>query len=155
MGEERNRVFNFGSLAIENIKNLKKINKIELFKNLKINPKIPFVILTYHPITLGKKNSTLNQITNILKALKRYNLQIVATAPGHEKGRNIIDSFIIKNSKKNIERYLDKESPGAAKLWYKVMIDGIAKWQFCIRGKNHLSGGSMQVLEFTKINHNA
>ena len=61
----------------------------------------------------------------------------------------------IKNSKKNIERYLDKESPGAAKLWYKVMIDGIAKWQFCIRGKNHLSGGSMQVLEFTKINHNA
>ena len=71
MGEVEKNIFNFGSLAIENIKNLKKINKIELYKNLKINPKIPFVILTYHPNTLGKKNSTLNQITNILKALKR------------------------------------------------------------------------------------
>ena len=72
--------------------------------------------MTYHPITLGKKNSTLNQITNILKALKRYNLQIVATAPGHEKGRNIIDSFIIKNSKKN-KKLIYIKSLGFQKLF--------------------------------------
>ena len=44
MGENKNRVFNFGSLAIENIKNLKKIDKKKLFKSLKINPFKPLAI---------------------------------------------------------------------------------------------------------------
>ena len=116
MGENKNRVFNFGSLAIENIKNLKKIDKKKLFKSLKINPFKPLAILTYHPVTLEKKKSTLEQIKNIFLALKKYNIQVMVTAPGHEKGRNIIDNFIKKNLKKN-RKLIYTKSLGSEKLF--------------------------------------
>ncbi len=101
MNEKKKNIFNFGSLAVETIKTNKVIEKNKLLKNLKIKQHSPFVILTYHPVTLENKNLILHQIKNILSALKKYNFQIVVTAPGHEKGRNIIDNYIYTKSKKN------------------------------------------------------
>lgn len=57
----------------------------------------------------------------------------------------------IKGKEKKIIRYVEKESPKAAKLWYKVFIDNEPRWKFCIRGKNQLNSSSMQILEFTDL----
>ena len=48
MGEKRNKIFNLGSLAIDLIKSIKKLDKEVLFNKIKINLNIPTVILTYH-----------------------------------------------------------------------------------------------------------
>jgi len=101
MGEKRNRIFNLGSLAIDLIKSVKKLSKVVLCNNIKINLNIPTVILTYHPVTLEKKISEKLQIKSIFDALKKTNYQIIVTAPGHENGRKIIDDYIKKISTKN------------------------------------------------------
>tara|TARA_B100000161_G_C33551393_1_gene415592 strand:- start:392 stop:1534 length:1143 start_codon:yes stop_codon:yes gene_type:complete len=101
MGERRSRIFNLGSLAIDLIKNVKKLSKEVLFDKIKIKLNIPVVILTYHPVTLEKKISEKIQIKNIFDVLKKTNYQIVVTAPGHENGRKIINDYIKKISLKN------------------------------------------------------
>lgn len=101
IGEKRNKIFNFGSLAIDLIKSVKKLSKVFLFNKININLNTPTVILTYHPVTLEKKISEKIQIKNIFDALKKTNYQIVVTAPGHENGREIINDYIKKISLKN------------------------------------------------------
>ena len=101
MGEQKFRVFNSGALTIDNIKAFKKISKKKLFKKLKLNYNKPVAILTYHPVTLEKKISNLQQIKNIFSALNKYNIQYVVTAPGHEYGRDEIERFFKKISQKN------------------------------------------------------
>jgi UDP-hydrolysing UDP-N-acetyl-D-glucosamine 2-epimerase len=101
MGEKRNRIFNLGSLAIDLIKSVKKLSKVVLCNNIKINLNTPTVILTYHPVTLEKKIPEKMQIKSIFDVLKKTNYQIVVTAPGHENGRKIIDDYIKKISTKN------------------------------------------------------
>ena len=71
-------------------------------------------------------------------------------------GKSLIDlnklSLKIKETKpKEIKREVKYESDGAAKLWFSLYLDNCEKWKFCIRGKNDLWKGSMQILEFTKV----
>ena len=54
--------------------------------------------------------------TGIFYALKRYNVQVLVTAPGHEKDRDIIDNFINKNSKKS-NKFIYIKSLGYKKLF--------------------------------------
>ena len=94
MSEEKFRILNAGSLAIENIKKFikykKKINKTN-------------VILTYHPETLTNNflwEANFNKIYNVIK---RLSLNVIITSPGYEKGSQKNISFIkkkIKNNKK-------------------------------------------------------
>ena len=101
MGENRKRVFNFGSLAVDNMKIIKKIPKKRLFHNLGLNINIPTILLTYHPVTLEKKISGLKQIKNIFKAIDNFDFQTLITAPGHEIGRSEIENFIKRKAKKD------------------------------------------------------
>ena len=101
MGEEKFRVHTPGNLTIDNIKNIKKISRKKIFKKFKLDYKKSLGILTYHPVTLENKISTTKQIKNIFNALNKYDMQFVVTAPGHEYGRDKIESFIKKTLKKN------------------------------------------------------
>jgi GDP/UDP-N,N'-diacetylbacillosamine 2-epimerase (hydrolysing) len=116
MGENKKRVFNFGSLAVENMKNIKKIPKKKLFHNLGLNINIPTILLTYHPVTLEKKISGLKQIKNIFKAIDNFNFQTLITAPGHEVGRSEIENFIKQKVKKN-KKFVYIRSLGYKKLF--------------------------------------
>ncbi len=116
MGENKKRVFNFGSLAVENIKNVKKISKKKLFHNLGLSINISTILLTYHPVTLEKKISGLGQIKNIFKAIDNFNFQTLITAPGHEVGRSEIENFIKQKVKKN-KKFIYIRSLGYKKLF--------------------------------------
>lgn len=103
IGENVKRIFNYGSLAVDTIKNIKEISKSKLFKFLNLNENIPVILLTYHPTTLENKISNKKQIKNIFDSLKNKKFQIIVTSPGHEVGRleieNYIRKFTIKNKK--------------------------------------------------------
>tara|TARA_B100000963_G_scaffold361716_1_gene398928 strand:- start:14636 stop:15772 length:1137 start_codon:yes stop_codon:yes gene_type:complete len=95
MGEEKFRVHNVGSLGIERILKILKGNK----KNMNY---INQVILTYHPETLDKNFSWNKNFSKIIKALDNFNLNVIITSPGHEKGSKKQINFIkkqIKNKK--------------------------------------------------------
>ena len=108
MGEQEFRVHQSGSLTIDSIKNIKKISQKRLFKKFKLNYIKPVGILTYHPVALENKISTLQQIKNIFNALSEYDMQFIVTAPGHEYGRDKIDNFIKKISEKNTKFFYVK-----------------------------------------------
>ena len=116
MGEDKKRVFNFGSLAVDNIKTIKKISKKKLFYNLGLNINIPTILLTYHPVTLEKRISGLKQIQNIFKAIDNFDFQTLITAPGHEVGRSEIENFIKHKAKKN-KKFIYVRSIGYKKLF--------------------------------------
>lgn len=111
MGEEQWRVFNTGSLAIENIKDIGYINKEELFTNIGLSIDKNTVLMTYHPVTLENAISTNNQINNLFEALTIYDGQILITAPNADEGNDELMEVInkyIDNSK-----YFFIESLGA------------------------------------------
>ncbi len=92
MSEEKFRVHNVGSLAIERIlNNFKEDNKN---KNQ--------VILTYHPETLKNNFAWSKNFSIIVKELSKYNFKVIITSPGHEKGTKKQIYFIkrlVKNKK--------------------------------------------------------
>ena len=52
LGEDPHRVFNVGALGIENVLNIPYLNKDKLSKELGFNLNLPYVVVTYHPVTL-------------------------------------------------------------------------------------------------------
>jgi len=94
MGEQKWRVHNVGALAVDNMVNLSKTSKYELFNLLNLDIKKPTVLMTYHPVTLEFDLDPLAQIQNIFEALKPFDLQVVVTSPNADKDRDIIFNYI-------------------------------------------------------------
>ena len=93
LGENPNRVFNVGSLGIENILKIKLLSKNELCKDLGININKYFVV-TYHPVTL-KKDSQMDDFKNLLSALDNFkDYQIIFTKSNADRSGNEINKMI-------------------------------------------------------------
>ena len=103
MGVNKKFIYNTGSLAIDNIKNIKKINKKTLFKKFKLDLNKKTCILNYHPPSLDDKVKFQVQLKNILLALKSFKLQIIITTPGLDSGRNEMLKMINEKKDKNIK----------------------------------------------------
>ena len=116
MGEQKFRVFNTGTLAIDSIKNIKKKSWKEILCKFNLNYRERFAILTYHPVTLKKRVSTEKQLKSIFMALEKHDLQIIVTFPGHEHESNTIKKFIEKKAKKN-KKYKVVKSLGFENLF--------------------------------------
>ncbi len=128
IGEQKSRIFNSGALAIDNILNKKQKDSRSLIINLGLDPKKPFVILTYHPVSLEFKVSAMQQIKNIFLALKKFDLQIIITAPGIEVGSNELISFI----KSKIKKDFYKKAIFVESLGFSALYSLIPKSQFVI-----------------------
>lgn len=103
MGEQKERVFNVGALGVENIKSQLLMTKEELEHSIGFSLDRPFVLVTYHPVTL--ENATAGkQFENLLHALSeigKYNV-IFTKANADTEGRvinHLIDEFVKQNEK--------------------------------------------------------
>lgn len=99
LGESPKRVFNVGAIGIENIMNMKLIDKDELFKQLKLNNELPLFLITYHPETSGETNG----IYKLLDALKMYqDVNLLFTKSNADNGgreiNETIQDYVLKNS---------------------------------------------------------
>lgn len=68
LGEEPNRVFNFGDVGVENVKKMNYLSKKELETALDISLEKPFASVTFHPVTL-EKNTAEKQVKELLTVL--------------------------------------------------------------------------------------
>ena len=117
MGEEKFRVHNTGALAISNIIKTEKIPISKILRDLKIHINKPIILLTYHPVTLEFKLSYEEQIENIFKALKKYDVQLIITSPGIDVNGEKILKKLIKIAEINPDyKYIDS-------LGYKVLYN--------------------------------
>ena len=104
LGEQPDRVFCVGALGVENIKTQTLMDKQKLEKNIGFNLDMPYVLVTFHPVTL-EDNTAKDQFKQLLRALnsmKGYKI-IFTKANADTDGRIInckIDEYVNNNRKR-------------------------------------------------------
>ena len=94
LGENPDRVFNVGSLGIENIKNIKCFEKDEILKELHLPADEPYAVVTFHPVTL-EKNTSMEQVSQLLKAISNQkNMNYIITKANSDTYGRIINKMI-------------------------------------------------------------
>lgn len=101
LGEQPDRVFNVGSLGVENIKSIPLMTKEELEKSIDFKLGKKNLMVTFHPVTLeGNSAEQFKELLSALDELKDTN--IIITAPnsddGNEKLFDLINEFVRKHS---------------------------------------------------------
>ncbi|MDD9148064.1 MULTISPECIES: UDP-N-acetylglucosamine 2-epimerase [unclassified Sporolactobacillus] len=105
MGEEPWRVFNVGQAGIENVKNLRLLEKEQLMKELRINSCKKIFLITFHPVTLDVENVG-QQIENLLSAISNFDATFIFTYPNADFGSRIIINKITKFVSDNVNAYI-------------------------------------------------
>ena len=101
MGEDKNSVYNFGSLGAENVKKIGKISKKNLIKKYNLIPKKKLVLVTFHPETNSNIKYT-KQIETLLKSLKTLkNINLIFTGSNADPFGQIFNQKIKKFVKNN------------------------------------------------------
>ena len=114
LGENPNRVFNAGSLGIENIKTISYLSKSELLKSLNLPVNIPYAVVTFHPVTLEQASSE-KQVEELLKAVSaQTNMSFIFTKGNSDTYGRIINRMI-DNFVKNHENCTAVASLGTIK----------------------------------------
>lgn len=99
LGENPDRVFNVGSLGVENIKQIPLMSKKELEDSLDFRFDDHTILVTYHPETLG--GDPKNDIHNLLAAITEYpHLSVLFTMPNSDTGYQPIVQAIEEYVKK-------------------------------------------------------
>ncbi len=94
LGETPARVYNVGSTSIENILNEELLTKEELSIELNIDLEKPYVMVTFHPVTL-ENSSSKEQIIELLKTCKEYgNINFIFTKANADQDGRIINKLI-------------------------------------------------------------
>ena len=106
LGEQPETVFNVGAPGVDNILNLKLLEKKELERKLSIKFKKQNLLVTYHPVTL-EENSAEQQFTELLAALDEFkDTQLIFTKPNSDKGGRVIidmmDEYVLNNPEKAV-----------------------------------------------------
>ncbi|PDH18207.1 MAG: UDP-N-acetylglucosamine 2-epimerase (hydrolyzing) [Pelagibacterales bacterium MED-G44] len=104
MGEEKWRVHTVGIISLKNLKKQKILSNTKIEKSFNLDLKLKTLLVTIHPTTLNDLNLK-NDIQNVLKAIKKTNMQAIFTYPNSDHGHETIIKLIsvfCKNSKKYI-----------------------------------------------------
>ncbi len=117
LGEQPERVFNVGAIGVENIKKLPLLSKDEIEKDIQFKINDNTILVTYHPVTLGKHTAE-QDINDFLAALEeRPELRIIFTMPNSDTGgqaiTDAINAFVEKHNDRarafkslGVKRYL-------------------------------------------------
>lgn len=102
LGENPERVFNYGDVGVENILKMEYMDKVELEKSINFSLERPYFSVTFHPVTL-ETGTVGTQIKELLDAIsERPEYSYVFTKANADTGNyeinKLIDEFVVKNS---------------------------------------------------------
>ena len=94
LGENPDTVFYVGAIGVENMKKIPLLGKEDLERSLDFSLGTDTIMVTYHPVTLGKRSAQ-EDISDFLKALDNFpKLRILFTMPNSDQGGDSIKSAI-------------------------------------------------------------
>ena len=112
MGESPEHVYNVGALGVENIRNLKLMERHELEESLGFKLNKPFFLVTFHPVTLERDSSKI-QFTQLLTALDQYpDHKIIFTGANADTDGKIINQLQNEYKSKHPDQCLVVSSLG-------------------------------------------
>lgn len=104
LGEQPERVFNVGSIGVENIKRLPLMTKETIEKEIDFVINENTILVTYHPVTLGHRTAK-DDIEDFVAALEeRKDLRVIFTMPNSDTGGQFIVDAVNEFVAKNPER---------------------------------------------------
>ncbi len=89
MGEEPWRVVVSGAPGLDNLHDIELLDREALEKQYNVNLQDPFLLVTYHPVTL-EYEQTRSQIDALLDALEKTDVTLVFTYPNADTGSRLI-----------------------------------------------------------------
>ncbi len=99
LGENPDRVFNFGGTGIDNIVNMKKLPVESILNDLGIDNS-KFAVCTYHPVTLDNKNIE-KCICDFMGALSKFpDISFIITKSNADYGGSLINSILDREKQK-------------------------------------------------------
>lgn len=102
LGENPNRVFNVGSLGVENVLSQKTYSKNDLSKIFEFDFSKPYALVTFHPETLAAEEP-LTKFKILMSALRKIeSLNYIITYANHDSGGNLINDYLEKHTSKNM-----------------------------------------------------
>ncbi|RAP34031.1 UDP-N-acetylglucosamine 2-epimerase (hydrolyzing) [Candidatus Marinamargulisbacteria bacterium SCGC AG-410-N11] len=105
LGENPQRVFNVGSLGVDNIKHLSLLSKQQIEKELGFLFNKNNILITFHPVTL-ENNTAKNQFKNLLNSLSKLkSTQLIFTKSNADTNGRVINEMIDSFTSKNKNSY--------------------------------------------------
>lgn len=139
MGEQPSRVFDVGSLGVENIKAVPLMTKDELEASLDFKIDTQTILVTYHPVTLG--GDPAKDIREFLNALDQFkDLKVIFTMPNSDTGRDAIALAV--------ENYVEKHSNSAKAYTSLGLKRYLSTLQFVKAAVGNSSSGIIEVPSF-------
>lgn len=139
MGEQPSRVFDVGSLGVENIKTVPLMTKDELEVSLDFKIDKQTILVTYHPVTLGGEPA--KDIREFLDALDQFkDLKVIFTMPNSDTGRDAIALAV--------ENYVEKHSNSAKAYTSLGLKRYLSTLQFVKAAVGNSSSGIIEVPSF-------
>lgn len=139
MGEQPSRVFDVGSLGVENIKAVPLMTKDELEASLDFKIDTQTILVTYHPVTLG--GDPAKDIREFLDALDQFkDLKVIFTMPNSDTGRDAIALAV--------ENYVQKHSNSAKAYTSLGLKRYLSTLQFVKVAVGNSSSGIIEVPSF-------
>lgn len=139
MGEQPSRVFDVGSLGVENIKAVPLMTKDELEASLDFKIDKQTILVTYHPVTLG--GDPAKDIREFLDALDQFkDLKVIFTMPNSDTGRDAIALAV--------ENYVEKHSNSAKAYTSLGLKRYLSTLQFVKAAVGNSSSGIIEVPSF-------
>ena len=136
MGEQPSRVFDVGSLGVENIKAVPLMTKDELEASLDFKIDTQTILVTYHPVTLG--GDPAKDIREFLDALDQFkDLKVIFTMPNSDTGRDAIALAV--------ENYVEKHSNSAKAYTSLGLRRYLSTLQFVKAAVGNSSSGIIEV----------
>jgi UDP-N-acetylglucosamine 2-epimerase (non-hydrolysing)/GDP/UDP-N,N'-diacetylbacillosamine 2-epimerase (hydrolysing) len=104
LGENPNRVFNYGSPSLEALNYQKLLNREELEKLLGFDFNGRVALITYHPVTL-ENDLPQHQVDAVLRAVDVFNLKAIFTKSNADAHGEIINRQVGRFCSQHPERY--------------------------------------------------
>ncbi len=139
MGEMPENVYCVGAPGIENIKAQKLMEKGELEESIQFSLDKPFVIVTYHPVTL-EANSAKEQFRNLLDALSVLPYKVIFTKANADAEGRVINGMIDQYTAEHVENTIAFTSLG--------MIRYLSALRFCRMVIGNSSSGIIEAPSF-------
>lgn len=94
LGEHPDRVFNVGSLGVENVLTIPLLSKKELEDSIGFRLDIPYAVVTFHPVTLENGNAE-KQCKELLKVFEaRHDMKFIITKANADAEGRIINRLL-------------------------------------------------------------
>jgi len=95
LGEHPERVFDVGGMGVDAIKRIKLMSTEELQTALGIKLGVRNLLITFHPVTLESRDSSIAHMKELLKALSRLqDTTLIFTMPNADSGRGELGNLV-------------------------------------------------------------